>query len=87
MAEFYVKGKYYGAAKTYYAKIIKQYPDTRLAQESRNQIDKFKTEPNSPTPPFKWLADILPQSTREGPVLPKNIPSVAAAPPTDTTTR
>ncbi len=73
LAEYYAKGKYYGAAKHYYAKVVDEYPETQLAQEATGRIEKYKAEPDTPKQPFEWLVNILPQSTREGPVLPKNL--------------
>ncbi len=35
MAEFYAKNSYYGAARHYYAKVIEDYPDTKLAEQAR----------------------------------------------------
>ena len=86
MAEFYVKTKHYGAAKYYYAKVVTDYPETKLAQESRTRIDQYKAEPDNPVQPFQWLVDILPQSKREGPVLPKNLASLAKKPDLPTVT-
>jgi outer membrane protein assembly factor BamD (BamD/ComL family) len=78
MAEYYAKGKYYGASRHFYAKIVEEYPDTQVAQESRARIEQLKGEPDAPADPFKWLVDLFPESTREGPVLPKATPVVAA---------
>jgi outer membrane protein assembly factor BamD (BamD/ComL family) len=83
-AEYYAKGKYYGAAKYYYAKVVRDYQDTKLAQEAQGRIDKYKIEPDKPEKPFQWLVNILPQSTREGPVLPKELRAKATPPPAAT---
>ena len=45
-----------------------------------------KAEPDNPTQPFQWLVDVLPQSKREGPVLPKNLASLANKPKLPTVT-
>ena len=86
-AEYYADHKYYAAARIYYNKIIKDYPETQLAQESHSRIDKFKDEPANPANPFQWLVDVLPASKREGPVLPKNLANIASSPNTTTTTK
>jgi hypothetical protein len=70
MAEYYAKGEYYGAARHFYEKIAKDFPDTKLAQESRARIEQIKDEPANPTDPFQWLVDLLPASTKDGPVIP-----------------
>jgi outer membrane protein assembly factor BamD (BamD/ComL family) len=92
MAEFYTRTQHYGGAKFYYAKITKDFPETKLAQEARGKIEQYKTMPDNPSQPFQWLVDILPASKREGPVLPKELdkPNTAAAvasAPGDTTTK
>jgi outer membrane protein assembly factor BamD (BamD/ComL family) len=81
MGEYYAKGKYNRASRHFYEKVIKEYPDTQLAQESRSRLDQAKGQPDNPTPPFEFLTKWLPESKREGPVLPKNVSSVAANPP------
>ncbi len=80
MAEYYAQGKYYRASRMYYEKVAKEYPETRLAQESRARLDQYKELPDSPTPPFQWLVNILPASKREGPVIPKEVAAMAANP-------
>lgn len=67
MAEFYAKNEYYGAARHYYAKVVEDYPDTKLAEQSRTRMTEFSAEPANPTPTFQWLVDILPASKKSGP--------------------
>jgi outer membrane protein assembly factor BamD (BamD/ComL family) len=69
MAEFYAKNDYYGAARHYYAKVIDDYPDTKLAELSRGRVTEFAAEPANPTPPFEWLVDLLPASKKSSPTL------------------
>ena len=78
MAEYYAKGKYFGASRHFYDKIVEEYPETQLAQESRSRLEQIKDEPAAPDDPFEWLVKWLPQSSREGPVLPKEVQAVAA---------
>ncbi len=78
MAEYYAKGKYYGAARHFYEKIAKDFPETKLAQESRARLEQIKDEPANPTDPFEWLVKLLPESTKEGPIVPKTVPAIAA---------
>ncbi len=77
MAEYYAKGEYYGAARHFYEKIEKEYPDTKLAQESRAKLEQYKDAPANPTDPFEWLVNLFPASTKEGPVLPQPVSAVA----------
>ena len=68
MAEWYYKGKHFTSAKIYYAEVIKDYPDTRLAQESKSKIDTCRDLPDA-KPPFEWLVKVLPQSKKETPTI------------------
>jgi outer membrane protein assembly factor BamD (BamD/ComL family) len=77
LAEYYAKGKYYAASRIYYTKVAEKFPETKLAQESRSRLEQFRSEPDRPTPPLQWLVDLVPQSKREGPVLPKNFAASA----------
>ncbi|MGD9722159.1 MAG: tetratricopeptide repeat protein [Pirellulales bacterium] len=81
MGEYYAKGEYYAAARHFYEKIIKEYPETELAQQSRSRIDQYKTEPDNPADPFEWLVGMFPESKREGPLVPKTTPVVASGKP------
>ena len=67
MAEFYAKNEYYGAARHYYTKVVNDFPDTKLAEQSRTKMTEFSAEPANPTPTFQWLVDILPASKKSGP--------------------
>ena len=80
LAQYYEKGKYYGASRMYYAKVAKEFPETKLAQESRSRLEQIEAEPDNPTPPFEWLANLMPQSKREGPSIPKGFSTVAQNP-------
>lgn len=73
MAEFYARGEHYGGARHYYEKVVKDYPETKLAQESRGKMGQYKGLPDNPPQPFQWLADLLPATKKEGPVIPKNL--------------
>mgnify|MGYP002621626565 CR=1 FL=1 len=87
MAEYYAKGKYYGAAEHFYTKIIEDYPETQLAAESRARLTQYKDEPANPQQPLEWLVDLFPESSREGPVVPKTAPAVASGQNKNTTQR
>ncbi len=84
MAEYYAKGKHFGASRHFYEKIVDEYPDTQLAQESRDKLQGIKDQPDNPKDPFAWLVNLLPESKREGPVLPKTPAAVASGGQTTT---
>ncbi|HVT28352.1 MAG TPA: outer membrane protein assembly factor BamD [Lacipirellulaceae bacterium] len=62
MAAYYDKKKDYGAARLYYAEVIKKYPDTELAKISRDRVAKIEGEPASPAKPLGFIVDHLPES-------------------------
>jgi len=66
-AEFYAKNDYYGAARHHYAKVIDNFSDTRLAEQSRDRVEQYADMPANPDPPFEWLVELLPASKKEGP--------------------
>ena len=43
-AEFYARTQHYGGAKYYYAKIVKDFPETKLAQESRVKAEQMNVK-------------------------------------------
>lgn len=72
-AEWYYKGKHYTSAKIYYATVISEFPDTKLAEQSKTRIDACKDLPDA-KPPFEWLVKVLPQSKKETPIVIANAP-------------
>ena len=80
MAEFYAKNDYYGAARHYYAKVIDEFPETKLAEMSRDRVTEFKAEPANPTPPFEWLVQWLPDSKKSGPTATPSLPTYYSSP-------
>ncbi len=80
MAEFYAKNEYYGAARHYYAKVIDDFPETKLAELSREKVTEFAAEPANPAPPFEWLVNILPVSKKSGPTATPALPTESNTP-------
>jgi TolA-binding protein len=62
MAGYYDGKKDYGAAKHYYAQVIRKYPDTELARKSSERVEQIKGEPDDHTKPLGFLVDRLPES-------------------------
>ena len=77
LAEFYAKNDYYRAARHYFTKVTDDFPETKLAQESRRRLEEFKDMPDNPDPPFEWLVNWLPRSKKEGPEIPQDLQNVA----------
>ena len=81
LAEFYAKNDYFGAARHYYDKVVEEYPDTRLAEQSRDRMSEYQELPDNPDPPFEWLVNLLPESKKDGPkITPVNNQAVAKRP-------
>jgi outer membrane protein assembly factor BamD (BamD/ComL family) len=62
MANYYDNKKDFGAAKYYYAEVIKKYPDTELATKSRDRVAAIQGEPEKAPKPLGFLVDRLPES-------------------------
>lgn len=100
MAEHNDGTKHYGAARHYYGKVLKDYPNTELATKARDRMAQIASEPNKPEKPLGPLVDLFPQSPEKARVarIPElqnggrlaegpssNGTSVGSAPPSTTT--
>jgi outer membrane protein assembly factor BamD (BamD/ComL family) len=56
MGEYYDKGSHYGAARYYYASVVKKYPDSSFAQTAQQRMDAIKAEPDNPPDRLEFLA-------------------------------
>lgn len=63
MAEHFDGTKHYGAARYYYAQVVKQYPDTELAAQARERISQIAGEPEKPPKRLAWFVDLFPESS------------------------
>ncbi len=59
IAQFYDNGKYYRAARIYYADLAEKYPQTQLAQLARQRLETIRGEPDFPPDRFALLAEIF----------------------------
>jgi len=62
MAGYYDNKQDFGAARYYYAEVIKKYPDTELAKNSQSRMDEIKGSPERAPKPLGFLVDRLPES-------------------------
>jgi outer membrane protein assembly factor BamD (BamD/ComL family) len=62
MAQYYDGTKHYGAAKGYYAEVIKKYPDTDLAKTARDRVAVIASEPDAPAKRLAWVVEAFPKS-------------------------
>jgi outer membrane protein assembly factor BamD (BamD/ComL family) len=58
-AQFYTKGKYYTAARMYYAMIARDYPETQLAAAAREKYAAIETLADVSDDPFPMLTRVL----------------------------
>jgi outer membrane protein assembly factor BamD (BamD/ComL family) len=75
MAGYYDYKKDYGAARYYYAEVIKKYPDTEMAKKCQERVAAIKGEPDISPKPLGFLVDHLPESRERARVA--KIPEVA----------
>jgi TolA-binding protein len=91
MAEYFDNTKYYGAARHYYAEVIKKHPDTDLAKQARERMAQIGGEPEKPPKRLAWFVDLFPESSERSRVA--RIPELQnggtrlAQPPAQSTTR
>jgi TolA-binding protein len=91
MAEYFDGTKYYGAARHYYAEVIKKHPDTDLAKQARERLAQIGGEPEKPPKRLAWFVDLFPESSERSRVA--RIPELQnggtrlAQPPAESTTR
>lgn len=62
MAAYYDKKAEYGAAKFYYAEVIRKYPDTDIAKQARERTAAIAGEPEEPAKKLAFIIDRLPES-------------------------
>jgi outer membrane protein assembly factor BamD (BamD/ComL family) len=81
MAEYYVNGKHYTAARYYYRRLAQDHPQTRLAEEARDRLAEFDGQADPPTR-LVWLTNLFSASPTQS-ATGSSIPAI----PADTTIR
>jgi outer membrane protein assembly factor BamD (BamD/ComL family) len=69
LARYYDRRAEYRAAEHYYARVVKEFRDTPLAQKSEERIGQIAGLPPVPPKPLPWLIAILPESDKVKPLL------------------
>jgi TolA-binding protein len=59
LAQYYEKHRYYAAARMYYQHALKEFPGTEKAKESRERLEKIRSEPDVPPNYFKWMTGMF----------------------------
>ena len=89
MARYYDEGEHYGSAKFYYAQIVKNYPETPVAQQARTRYEELGGKPDHPSSSMQWFVDLFPenaerQSIKQVPLIAPSEPPRIATQPQDT---
>jgi outer membrane protein assembly factor BamD (BamD/ComL family) len=69
LARYYDRRAEYRAADHYYARVVKEFRDTPLAQKAEERIGRIAGLPPVPPQPLPWLIAILPESDKVKPLL------------------
>jgi tetratricopeptide (TPR) repeat protein len=69
MGKFFERRGENRAAKFYYQKVAENFQDTQLADEIETHIERVAQLPPVPTPPAKWLVDLIPSEDDDKPII------------------
>lgn len=59
LGEYYAGTRHFGAARFYYKRVEKVYPDTRFAELAQQRIEAYKDRPDNPKNYVKWFTDLV----------------------------
>jgi outer membrane protein assembly factor BamD (BamD/ComL family) len=62
LAKYYDNTKYYRSAKFYYAKIIRDFPNTPIAEQAQARHQALGGEPDEPATKLEWLVNVFPEN-------------------------
>lgn len=68
-AQYYDNRSEYGAAKYYYAIVLREYDDTPFAERSKRRVDELRSQPDEPPQRLAWLVNLFPESDPLKPIL------------------
>jgi TolA-binding protein len=74
MAEHFDGIEEFGSAKFYYGQVLKKYPGTPLAEQSRTRLAEINPLPDRPEEKLDWLVALVPESTERQQV--KQVPEL-----------
>jgi outer membrane protein assembly factor BamD (BamD/ComL family) len=57
LAKFFENGEHYGAAKIYYAQVIKDFPQTPFSEEAKTRLASLQGKPDNPPNRVAFLTD------------------------------
>lgn len=73
VGEYYAKRGENGAARTYFHTVIRDFPETPVAQQAQKRIEEIKDLPDEPKQYAKWLSDFFPNPDQAKPLVPKKV--------------
>jgi outer membrane protein assembly factor BamD (BamD/ComL family) len=65
LAQYWDNGKHYGAARIYYAKVLKDYPQTPFAEEAKTRLAAIQGEPNDPPNRLAFITDLFEKKDKD----------------------
>ena len=68
-AQYFDRKAEFGAAKFYYANIMKDFDDTPFAEKTRERLVQIGGLPEVPAQRFEWLVDIFPREEAARPLI------------------
>ena len=65
MAKFYDTKEFYGAAKIYYDRVAREFPQTSVAVKALDRLSELDGKPNTPAPRFTWISSLFPDERED----------------------
>jgi outer membrane protein assembly factor BamD (BamD/ComL family) len=65
LAKYWDDGKHYGAARIYYAKVMKDYPQTQFAEDAKTRLAAIQGEPNDPPNRLAFITDLFEKKDKD----------------------
>ena len=62
LAKYYDDTKYYRSAKFYYAKIIREFPKSPIAEQALARYQELGGKPDKPATKLEWLVNVFPEN-------------------------
>jgi outer membrane protein assembly factor BamD (BamD/ComL family) len=87
MAQYYDNRGEFGGARYYYDIVIREFDDTPLAARAQQRSSEIAPKPEKTEKPFRWVANIFPESDKLKPILDKATVKPGETPRTGTVQR
>jgi outer membrane protein assembly factor BamD (BamD/ComL family) len=80
MAKYFDDGAHYGSAKFYYAQLVRDYPNTPLANQAKERYLALGGKPDHPESKMEWFTDRFPENAERKSIA--QVPMIAPEPET-----